>query len=314
VPLGALDCPQCHTLVHSEELLRISTKAKTLEEQNQFRLAREEWKHALALLPSSTNQAEWIRGKIYKLESTEKHTPAEPQQTWVKKLGPLAPVAVLLAKSKTLVFALFKLKFIFSFLPFLALYWAMWGWKFGLGFAVLILVHEMGHYIEIRRRGLPADMPVFLPGLGAYVRWEAMGVTRQTRAAVSLAGPLAGLLGAAVCAVVWYRTGDGLWAALARVSVLVNILNLTPVWALDGGQAMNALSRTERFVLLAATLLLWVYLAKGIFFVVAAGVVYRLFTKDLPPMPNPRIATYFVLLLVGLGAILYGMPGQGFGR
>lgn len=311
VPLGALDCPGCHALLHSEELVRISSKANALEAQDDLVHAREEWQRALALVPATTSQAEWIRGKIYKLQLAEKQAPPPPKNEWAKKLGPLAPIAILLAKSKTLLFALFKLKFLFSFAPFLALYWALYGFKFGLGFAVLILVHEMGHFIEIRRRGLPADMPVFLPGLGAYVRWQALGVTRQTRAAVSLAGPMAGLLGAAVCAWLWYRTGNGLWAALARVSAILNILNLTPVWVLDGGQAANALSKAERFVLLAVTLLLWMTFGQGIFFVVAAGIVYRLFTKDLPPMPSPGIAVYFVALLIGLGAIVYLMPGQG---
>jgi Zn-dependent protease len=312
VPLGALDCPQCHSLLHSEELLRISTKANQLEEQNALPQARDEWRKALALLPHNSNQAEWIRGKIYKLELTEKHAPPQsPKSEWMKRLGPVAPIAVLLAKSKVLLLALFKLKFLFSFFTFLALYWALYGFKFGLGFAVLILVHELGHYIDIRRRGLPADMPVFLPGLGAYVRWDALGVTRQTRAAVSLAGPLAGLLGAAVCVYLWYRTGYGLWAALARVSAVLNILNLTPVWILDGAQAANALSKAERFVLLAVTLVLWAYLGQGLFFLVAAGIVYRLFTKDLPPIPNPRIAVYYASLLVGLAAIVYVIPGHG---
>jgi Zn-dependent protease len=217
----------------------------------------------------------------------------------------------LLAKSKGLLLALFKLKFLFSFFAFLAIYWTLYGFKFGVGFAVLILVHEFGHYIDIRRRGLPADMPVFLPGLGAYVRWEAMGVTRQTRAAVSLAGPLAGLLATAVCAYLWHHTGYGLWSVLARVSGVLNLLNLTPVWILDGGQAMNALSKAERFVLLALTLALWAFLGQGLFFLVAAGITYRLFTKDLPPTPNPRIAVYYASLLIGLGAILYIIPGQG---
>ena len=208
MPLGALDCPQCHALLHGEELVRISAKANQLEEQNALPQARDEWRKALALLPHNSNQAEWIRGKIYKLELTEKHAPSEPPKSeWVKRLGPLAPIAILLAKSKGLLLALFKLKFLFSFFTFLALYWALYGFRFGLGFAVLILVHELGHYIDIRRRGLPADMPVFLPGLGAYVRWQAMGVTRQTRAAVSLAGPLAGLLGTAVCVYLWRHTG-----------------------------------------------------------------------------------------------------------
>ncbi len=312
MPLGALDCSQCHALLYSEDLVRISARANQLEEQNALPQARDEWKKALALLPHNSNQAEWIRGKIYKLELTEKHAPSEPPKSeWAKRLGPLAPIAVLLAKSKVLLLALLKLKFLFSFLTFFILYWRMYGFGFGAGFVLLIFVHELGHYIDIRRRGLPADMPVFLPGLGAYVRWEAMGVTRQTRAAVSLAGPLAGLLGAAVCAYLWHRTGNGLWGALARVSSVINLLNLTPVWILDGGQAANALSKAERFVLLALTLGLWAYVGQGVFFAVAAGITYRLFTKDLPPIPNPRIAVYYASLLVGLGAILYIIPGQG---
>jgi Zn-dependent protease len=312
VPIGALDCPQCHTLLHSEELVRISAKANLLEEQNALPQARDEWRKALALLPHNSNQAEWIRGKIYKLELTEEHAPPSPPKSeWAKRLGPLAPMAVLLAKSKVLLLALFKLKFLFSFFAFLALYWTLYGFKFGVGFVVLILVHELGHYIDVRRRGLPADMPVFLPGLGAYVRWDALGVTRQTRAAVSLAGPLAGLLGAAICAYLWHRTGYGLWAVLARVSAVLNILNLTPVWILDGAKAADALSKAERFVLLALTLALWAYLGQGLFFLVAAGIVYRLFTKDLPPIPNPRIAVYYASLLVGLAAIVYIIPGQG---
>lgn len=315
LPLGALACEQCHSLVHSEELVRISARAKSLEEQEQLLLAREEWLKALPLLPANSTQTEWIRNQARKLElAARAGLPSEPKHSWARKLGPLAPIAVLLAKSKTLLLAVFKLKFLFSLFAFVGVYWALFGPAFGIGFAVLILVHELGHYLDIRRRGLPADMPVFLPGLGAYVRWTALGVTRQTRAAVSLAGPLAGLLGAAVCGLLWYRTGNGLWAALARVSAGLNVLNLTPIWILDGGQATNALSKSERFVLLAACLLLWLFLGEGIFFLVAAGVVYRLFTKDLPPQPSPAIAAYFVGLLASLAFVLWLIPGQGLGR
>src|ERR1700722_14256379 len=223
-------------------------------------------------------------------EPAEKPAPAETTKSaWVKRLGPLAPIAIVLAKSKGLLLALFKLKFLFSFFAFLAIYWALYGFKFGVGFAVLILVHELGHYVDIRRRGLPADVPVFLPGLGAYVRWQALGVTRQTRAAVSLAGPLAGLIGSAVCAGIWYHTGSGVWAALARTSGMLNILNLTPVWIFDGGQAANALDKAQRFVLLAACLALWAVSREGVLALVAAGVIYRLFTKDVPPQGRSPI-------------------------
>src|SRR5262249_48327037 len=146
--------------------------------------------------------------------------------------------------------AVFKLKFLFSLAAFLGVYWGLYGARFGIGFAVLVLVHEMGHFIDIRRRGLPAEMPVFLPGLGAYVRWQAVGVLLESRAAVSLAGPLAGLLSAIFCAAVWVHTGSDLWAALARAGAWLNVLNLIPVWVLDGGQAANALGRPQRTMLL----------------------------------------------------------------
>jgi Zn-dependent protease len=306
--LGALACPQCHALVHSEELLRLSTSAKKAEEQNDPGQAREIWLRALALLPRDSTQAQWIRDHVGTLQLASAAAPQTEKHPWASKLGPLAPIAIFLAKSKTLLFAIFKLKFLFSLGAFVALYWALYGLKFGAGFAFLILLHEMGHYLDIRRRGLPADMPVFLPGLGAYVRWEAIGVSRETRAAVSLAGPLAGFVGAAVCAGLFHQSHYGLRAALGRSSAVLNVLNLTPVWILDGGQAATALIKSERIVLLAACLLLWLVAGQGIFFLVAAGLTYRLFTKDFPPLPSRRTLLYYLGLIGGYGLLLHFLP------
>ena len=147
-------------------------------------------------------------------------------------------------------------------------------------------------------------MPVFLPGLGAYVQWEALGVKRTTRAAVSLAGPLAGLLGAVVCLFIWHHTGNGLWGVLARSSAWLNVLNLIPVWVLDGGQATNALSKMERWLLLGLVVLLWIGAGEGLFFLVAVGFIYRLFTKDLPPFSAPPISAYYAAVLIGLAAAI----------
>jgi Zn-dependent protease len=174
----------------------------------------------------------------------------------------------------------------------------------------LILVHEMGHFIDIKRRGLPAEMPVFLPGLGAYVRWQALGVSRETRAAVSLAGPLTGLLAAAACALVWWHTGNGIWAALARASAWLNVLNLIPVWVLDGGQAAVAMDKQERVWLLTSCVALWLLLGQSVFFLVALGAGYRIFTKDLPPKPSRATTAYFISVLTGLGLVMWLLPGQ----
>ncbi len=313
---GTLVCDQCHALVHSEQLDRLAAEAKALEAKGDPRQARERWLMGLPLLPQNSRQAEWIVQHARSLDALAKRIqPAPPSENkWAQRLGPVGPVAILLAKGKFLLTAIFKLKFLLTFFAFFGVYWAMFGARFGIGFAVLILIHEMGHYIDIKRRGLPADMPVFLPGFGAYVRWQALGVSLETRAEVSLAGPLAGFLAALACAILWWQTGDPLWAALARAGAVLNVLNLTPVWVLDGGQAALALSKTERIILLTACLALWLVLGQGVFFLVAAGAAYQVFfAGDLPARPSRVTTVYFIAVLTALGVILRLMPGQGFG-
>lgn len=305
---------QCHSLLYSEELTVLSLRANRLEDSGDFQQALEEWRKSILMLPPQSTQADWVHDHIRKLELSIRAAPPAPaKHNWAKKLGPLAPVAIFLAKAKWL-FALFKLKFLFSLGAFFALYWAMWGWKFGVGFGVLILIHEMGHYIDIRRRGLPADMPVFLPGFGAYVRWQALGVSLETRAGVSLAGPLAGLLASFVCLAVWWRTGDPIWAGLTRAGAWLNLMNLIPVWILDGGQATNALDRNGRWILLAAAFLCALVFREGVFLLVAVGFIWRLFTRDLPPVASQRTVAYFICILGFLGAVLRTVPGHGFSR
>ena len=318
---GALVCDQCHALVHSEELDRMASEARALEAKGELRRARERWLAGLHLLPRTAKQYDWIKQHARGLEvaapgvaGNEGQISEPTDNKWAKRLGPLGAIAILLAKAKTVLFALFKLKFLLSFAAFIGLYWAMWGMKFGIGFAVLILLHEMGHFIDIKRRGLPADMPVFLPGLGAYVRWQAMGVPLETRAAISLAGPLAGFFVAVVCAVLWWQTGNPLWAALARAGAVLNLLNLIPVWVLDGGQAALALSKIHRIILLTACLALWLLLGENVFFLVALGAGYQVFLAgNLPPRPSRAITIYYLAVLTALGLIIHLMPGTGLG-
>src|SRR5437763_9799064 len=231
----ALECPQCPSLVHGDALERLAGEANALEARGELWAARDAWLSAVPLLPAASAQGKWVRERIRTLQDAATALEGrEKKKRWAGKLAPLGALGLILAK-------LLKLKFLFSLVAFMSFYWALWGAKFGIGFAVLILIHEMGHFIDIKRRGLPAEMPVFLPGLGAYVRWQALGVSIETKAAVSLAGPLAGTIAAALCAIIWRETGNQLWAALARASAWLNILNLMPVWVLDGGQAAAAL-------------------------------------------------------------------------
>jgi Zn-dependent protease len=304
---NALVCGSCHTLVHASTLEQLAASARSHEAGHAYLEAREIWQKALELLPPDSAQAEWVRSNAKRLNDLASAASGDARHAWARKLGPLAPLAILVAKGKFLL-SLFKLKFLLSLGTFVAFYWALYGVKFGIGFAALILMHEMGHFVAIRRRGLPADMPVFLPGLGAYVRWTALGVSTQTRAFVSLAGPMAGCIGAAVCAWAWLETGNAMWAGLASLSALLNVLNLIPVWVLDGGQAIAALDKTERIILSAAAVLFAALFAQPAFLLVALGAGYRAFTKDIPPAPSYSATVYYVMLLAALGCLIKLAP------
>jgi len=312
---GTVACPQCHALVHADQLERLSQTARQMEANRRLHEAHEQWVEALLLLPVHSKQADWIKGHLRELEHKieVEQIPAPAKDNWAKKFGPVGPIAILLAKSKGLLTAVFKLKFLLTFFAFIGVYWGLYGATFGIGFALLILIHELGHFVDVKRRGLPADMPVFLPGLGAYVRWQALGVSLETRAGVSLAGPLAGLAASVACLGIWWATGDQLWAALARTSAVLNVLNLIPVWMLDGGQAAAAMDKTERLVLLTACLALWLIFKEGMFFLVAAGATYRLFTKDFPVKPSRMITAYFLVVLGLLGMVMWFVPARGIG-
>jgi Zn-dependent protease len=306
-------CPECHTLVHAAELDSLSKEARSLEADGQVARAGEAWHRTLALLPPDSKQAEWVSDKLQALNAATHPTPdpnAKPDHPWARRLGPLGPIAVVLAKSKGLLLAIFKLKFLLSFFSFLVLYSAIFGWRYGVGFAVSILIHEMGHYFDIKRRGLPAEMPVFLPGLGAYVKWAALGVTRRQTAQISLAGPLAGWIAAASCFVIYSHTRDPIWIALARSGAVLNVLNLIPIWILDGGKAIEALSLNGRIGLLAAGLALWLYSGEMIFFLVCAGIVWRLFTKDKPERDDWSVWLYYVAVMIALAVVLHVSPAE----
>jgi Zn-dependent protease len=306
---AALVCGSCHALVHAARLDQLAASARLHEERREFAAARDVWSSALELLPPESAQAEWVRVNAKRLDQMA----AAAGHTWARKLGPFAPLAILLVKGKSLL-ALFKLKFLLSLGTFVAFYWALYGVKFGVGFAILILVHEMGHFIEIRRRGLPAEMPVFLPGLGAYVRWTALGVSAQTRAFVSLAGPMAGCIGAVVCALLWVQSGEAFWIGLASLSALLNVLNLIPVWVLDGGQAIAALDKAERIALSAGALLFAALFGQPTFLLVAGGAAYRVFTKDLPATPSRGATVYYLMVLAALGYVIKLAPPLPSGR
>jgi Zn-dependent protease len=131
-------------------------------------------------------------------------------------------------------------KFFAFFVSFAA--YSLWfsSWKFGLGFVLLILIHELGHVAEARRQGLPVTLPTFIPFIGAYVTVQHAGVLAWRSALVSLAGPFAGGLAAAAVWAVGAEQNTTWLVVLANLGFLLNAFNLLPIGFLDGGTVWRA--------------------------------------------------------------------------
>ena len=119
-------------------------------------------------------------------------------------------------------------------------------WKFGLGFVLLILVHELGHIVEARRQGVHVSLPIFIPLFGAFVMIRHAGLAPWRNALISLAGPLAGGIGAAAAWALGSAQGTHWLVQLAYIGFLFNALNLLPVGFLDGGTVYRSISTSRR--------------------------------------------------------------------
>ena len=166
---------------------------------------------------------------------------------WGKALLLLLPKAKLLTTSA-------------SMLVSVGAYALIWGWKFAVGFVALLFLHELGHYVQLRREGVKPSGMVFIPFLGAAVGTRSLGGSALAEARVGLAGPILGSLATAALLPIAAATDDDFWRALAFTGFFLNLFNLLPVVPLDGGRAMAAMAPWMWFVgfgAIVVLVLLW---------------------------------------------------------
>lgn len=118
----------------------------------------------------------------------------------------------------------------------------IFGWQYAVGFVALIFVHEMGHYIAARRRGLAVGAPTFIPFVGAWINMKEMPRDAETEAYVGMAGPLVGATGALMCFYAARATDSQLLLAIAYSGFFLNLFNLIPLSPFDGGRISAAIS------------------------------------------------------------------------
>jgi Zn-dependent protease len=287
-------------------------------------------REALGLLPPSTRQHAALHRRVGRLsDSIDEGEPAamssppspSPTAEAAKKpnalfkagaaaggLGFLAwkfkfILVFLATKAKLLLLGLSKSTTLLSMFLSLGLYWSLWGWRFALGLVLSIYVHEMGHVAALRRFGIPASAPMFLPGLGAVVRMGAYPQTAREDARIGLAGPIWGLGCAVVVACAYFVTDLAMLAAIASVGAWINLFNLVPIWQLDGGRGFRALSRGGRWALLALIAACGIVFEEGLFVLIGLAGLFRAFSKDAPATTDRRTAYEFAFLLVALGLL-----------
>jgi Zn-dependent protease len=158
-----------------------------------------------------------------------------------RALAPLAAIGAFFAKFGVILVKLKAFTVVGSMAISIAAYASLWGWTFAAGFVGLIFVHEMGHVVALRRRGVKAGAPVFLPFLGAFVRMKEAPRSVFVEAETALAGPYAGTVAAFAVLFASHANGSAMLRDLAFTGFLLNLFNLLPVLPLDGGRAAAAL-------------------------------------------------------------------------
>lgn len=161
----------------------------------------------------------------------------------------------------------------------IAAYSLFWGWWFALGFVVLLFVHEMGHVIQLRREGISASAPTFVPFLGAVIAARSLGDDAAAEAKVGLAGPILGTLGSGACLAVGEASGSRFFMALAYVGFLLNLFNLIPVVPLDGGRAMAAMAPALWFAGFGAIVLATIFFRSPFMLLVALFAAFELWRR-----------------------------------
>ena len=169
-------------------------------------------------------------------------TPPTLQERLKRLFAPVLAIGATLAKFGAVLFKLKAFTVVGSMVLSLGAYALLYGWKFALGIVLLIFVHEIGHVVVLRARGIDAGLPVFLPFLGAFVSMKSQPKSVYDESLSGIAGPIFGTVGAFVCLGLASAYDSDLLRVLAYSGFFLNLFNLLPVLPLDGGRTVASLS------------------------------------------------------------------------
>jgi Zn-dependent protease len=304
-------------------LSRLAAEAEASEAHGDRTGALSAWRRALAFLPPDTRQASVIQARMRELSQAidgrgPEGRPAKSRAGAAqagRRAGIVGVVGAALLKAKTLAFALLangkllvlgllKAPTVLSALLYMRFFrGGAGGLGFAFGVVACIYVHEMGHVAALRRYGIQASAPMFVPGFGALVRLRQYPTDAHEDARTGLAGPIWGLFAACVAAVVGWLVPSALVISVASVAARINLFNLIAVWQLDGSRGLRALSRDERLAVAAVALLAGLVAHQWMPMIVAAAAGARAFASDAHPTGDRGVLGWFVGLVISLTAL-----------
>ena len=201
---------------------------------------------------------------------------------------------------------------ILTMLVSLAIYAGLFGWRFALGFIGLLMVHEMGHFIAAKQRGLAVGTPTFIPFVGAWIELKEQPMDVETEAYVAAAGPFLGTVGATLVYFWGRQTESGLLLAIAYSGFFLNFINLIPLPPLDGGRMTAILSSRVWFIGVPLMILLMLYRPSPLLILIGIAAIPALMKAwKYDPRAKENQAYYGAPLAmrVEYGAFYLGLAG-----
>jgi len=188
--------------------------------------------------------------------------------------------------------------------------YARWqGPSFAAALIAMIFVHEMGHVFEIRRQGMQATAPIFIPFLGAAIFQRSHPTSALKQAQIGIAGPIAGTIGATAAYLLFLSTGWHVFLTAAILGFVINLFNLIPVWQLDGSWILAPVSKWVYVggYALVVLAILWLH---SIFLIIIAifglsSLVQRFRTADGPYYTSVPVGARWALAAAWLGLVVY---------
>lgn len=148
-------------------------------------------------------------------------------------------------------------------------YYIFNSYKMLLVITAIVLLHELGHFFAMKYYRYRDLGIFFIPLLGAYVSGSKREVSQKQSAVILLAGPLPGMLLGVGFLLLEKYTQQSYYPfniALSQIAtflILLNLINLLPIYPLDGGQLLNRVFLDEDgliskiFIFISIALMCW---------------------------------------------------------